>query len=145
NTPMDMLALLCVTRFDEHKFPLGDLGRPVSPWVQWCNDNIDLQDKTLTKESAMKLRLLTSIFALRRTLEDSGIVMPEKKYDMRQLELSEEEANYYREYQIRCATKIEVFKKENRLEKQAICVFAMLTRLRQLCIHPWLVQYTGAT
>ncbi|KNC80784.1 hypothetical protein SARC_06863 [Sphaeroforma arctica JP610] len=152
NKPEDLLSLLRVTQFEENKFKIGMAVKPgKSPWVQWFKHLDYGDDRCLSLEATKRLKLVASMFGLRRTPLDKNaegqplIVMSEKKVEHVNLKFSTDESELQRTYHKHCNEEVASIIKRGSLPKSAACMFAMLTRLRQLCIHPSLVTFKVST
>lgn len=102
--------------------------------------------KEITKDSqgAKKLREILAPFLKRRTKDDkiagkAVLVLPEKHVVWLDLTLDEDESKLYKQVQDSMVSELNKFLADGVAVKKVSHIFSMILRLRQLCIHPFLI------
>ena len=97
------------------------------------------------KRGFERLQVLMDSICLRRTKKDKDsngealVNLPVKHVITREVELNQEERNCYTIYQAKAKEIITRFKRRGELMKNYAHVFALMTRLRQICCHRELI------
>jgi SNF2 family DNA or RNA helicase len=100
----------------------------------FCGLNILPETRKWTIQNYQHHHLGEAVKAM--SLEESHIVLPEKKVATHYCELSEPEKQVYNHFMKRCSTTMAAFKKK---ETNFAHLLEMFTRLRQVCISPYLL------
>ena len=113
--------------------------------MQLFKDQIEIPCKRGNKRGFERLQVLLDSICLRRTKKERNsngealVNLPEKHMITREVELDEEERNCYNIYRSKAREIISRFKRRGELMKNYAHVFALMTRLRQICCHRELI------
>ena len=113
--------------------------------MQLYKDQIEMPCKRGNKRGFERLQILLDSICLRRTKKERNsngealVNLPEKHLIMREVELNQEERNCYNIYRSKARDIISRFKRKGELMKNYAHVFALMTRLRQICCHRELI------
>ena len=113
--------------------------------MQLFKDQIEMPCKRGNKRGFERLQILLDSICLRRTKKERNtngealVNLPEKHLITREVELNQEERNCYNIYRAKAREIISRFKRRGELMKNYAHVFALMTRLRQICCHRELI------
>ena len=115
--------------------------------LQLFRNQIELPCKRGQSEGFERLQVLVDAVCLRRTKADrtsSGplVPLPAKQVLTRQVELSQAERRCYAHYHAQARAVISRYRRRGELLSNYAHVFALMTRLRQICCHAQLVPDT---
>ena len=115
--------------------------------LQLFRNQIELPCKRGQSEGFERLQVLVDAVCLRRTKADrtsSGplVPLPAKQVLTRQVELSQTERRCYAHYHAQARAVISRYRRRGELLSNYAHVFALMTRLRQICCHAQLVPDT---
>ena len=113
--------------------------------MQLFREQIEMPCKRGNKRGFERLQVLLDSICLRRNKNERNsngealVNLPEKHMITREVELDEEERNCYNIYRAKAREIISRFKRRGELMKNYAHVFALMTRLRQICCHRELI------
>ena len=96
-----------------------------------------------SKEALAHLKLKTSCFMLRRTKDEVLKELPPKIEQTLRVELNDDQNVLYQEVLARTRTELFTEVEKRGFKRAQIHILAALTKLRQICNHPSLVEPTG--